>query len=180
MTKQEQLKQLGNNILVIGCAGAGKTTLCKLLHKQLKLPLIHLDRHYWLPNWQPPPAHSWQQQVKHLCLNKQWIMDGNYSNTIPIRMPYASCVIFLDMPRRLCLWRVIKRRFSFQYNRQRKDIPKHCQERINFKFYRWIWNYPKRSRKTNIALLHDFPGLTLHLRSPQAVANFLQSLNSTT
>lgn len=37
-------------VLVIGCAGAGKTTFATELARITGLPLIYLDRHYWRPD----------------------------------------------------------------------------------------------------------------------------------
>ncbi len=41
-------------ILVIGSCGAGKSTLSKKFQQILELPLIHLDQHYYKPNWEEP------------------------------------------------------------------------------------------------------------------------------
>lgn len=38
-------------VLIIGCAGAGKTTLAHKLVTKLNLPFIQLDYYYWLPGW---------------------------------------------------------------------------------------------------------------------------------
>ena len=39
-------------IIVIGCCGAGKSTLALEVAKRLALPLHHLDRLFWRPNWE--------------------------------------------------------------------------------------------------------------------------------
>jgi hypothetical protein len=36
-------------LLVVGSAGAGKSTLAVEVARRLDLPLIHLDRHFWQP-----------------------------------------------------------------------------------------------------------------------------------
>ena len=38
-------------ILIIGNAGAGKTTFAHQLASKLQLPLIHLDKLYWCGDW---------------------------------------------------------------------------------------------------------------------------------
>ena len=38
-------------ILIMGCAGCGKSTLAKELGQILILPVYHLDVYYWQPGW---------------------------------------------------------------------------------------------------------------------------------
>lgn len=38
-------------ILIIGCGGCGKSTLAKQMGKLFDIPVVHLDKLYWLPNW---------------------------------------------------------------------------------------------------------------------------------
>jgi len=39
-------------ILVLGCGGAGKSTLAVELGRVAGLPVVHLDRLFWLPGWE--------------------------------------------------------------------------------------------------------------------------------
>ena len=38
-------------IIIIGCGGAGKSTLARKLGEVLDLPVVHLDQLFWKPNW---------------------------------------------------------------------------------------------------------------------------------
>jgi adenylate kinase family enzyme len=38
-------------ILIIGCGGAGKSTLARQLGDKLGLPVVHLDKLFWHPGW---------------------------------------------------------------------------------------------------------------------------------
>ena len=51
-------------VLVIGCAGAGKSTLARQLSVALNLPLIGLDRAYWRSGWVEPPPQEWRAIVR--------------------------------------------------------------------------------------------------------------------
>lgn len=70
-------------VLVIGCGGAGKSTLARQLGEATGLPVIHLDAHYWRPGWVETPKETWRAAVDELIAADAWIMDGNYSGTHP-------------------------------------------------------------------------------------------------
>jgi len=46
-------------ILVIGCGGAGKSTLAREIASRTGLPLIHLDELHWKPGWVGTPKDEW-------------------------------------------------------------------------------------------------------------------------
>jgi adenylate kinase family enzyme len=54
-------------ILVIGSSGTGKSTLARQLASKLALPIIHLDKEYWLPGWVAPEPAAWQARVESLA-----------------------------------------------------------------------------------------------------------------
>jgi adenylate kinase family enzyme len=134
-----------NRILVIGSAGSGKSTFSQELSKAMNLPVIHLDRYYWKPNWVPTPNEEWDHFVEEAANQEQWIMDGNYSRTLAIRLKRADTIIFLDMPRTLCIYRIIKRRIKY-HGKTRPDLNEECPEKLDWSFIMWVWNYKKRSR----------------------------------
>ncbi len=94
-------------ILVIGSGGAGKSTLSRQLGELLDIEVLHLDKFYWQAGWIEMPQPEWLKTVEELLGRDAWIMDGNYSGTLDIRIAACDTVIFLDMPRTLCLWRML-------------------------------------------------------------------------
>jgi adenylate kinase family enzyme len=139
-------------ILVVGSGGAGKSTFARALAAKTGLPLIHLDRYYWRPGWQPTPAEEWNAVVMKLCRGQEWIMDGNYGGSLEIRLRRCDAVVFLDFPKIQCLWGVVRRRFGA---RARPDMADGCHERLDLEFLRWIWNYPRVSRPRIIRALRS-------------------------
>ncbi len=63
-------------------------------------------------------------------------------------MRFAACdtVIFLDMPRLLCLWRIIKRWFQF-HGQTRPDMAEGCNEKLALELIKYALNYPITRRR---------------------------------
>ena len=132
-------------ILVIGSGGSGKTTFARRLAARTQLPLIHLDALYWRPGWDPTPPDEWRTKVEALVREPAWIMDGNYGGTLDIRLAACDAVVFLDIPRLVCLWRVVRRQLQHG-GRNRAELAAGCPERLTWEFLTWIWTYPQRRR----------------------------------
>lgn len=124
-------------ILILGCCGAGKSTLSRSLAEQLNLPIIHLDQHYWQPNWKEPTRVDWEEKVKELIKEDKWIMDGNYSGTIDIRINRADTIIYLESSTIKCLYRVMKRIVKYR-GKVRPDMPPGCPERFDLGFLHYV------------------------------------------
>ena len=164
-------------ILVLGSGGAGKSTLAQALGTRLDLPVIHLDAHYWQPGWTAPPPDVWERIVRGLVQRETWVMDGNFSGTMEIRLAAADTVVFLDFPRLLCLWR-ITRRFLKYRGQTRPDMAPGCVESLDWDFAKWVWDYPRRTRPLVLQALrrHAQGRQIIHLHSPNQVRGFLQTL----
>ncbi len=143
-------------VMVIGCSGAGKSTLTRQLAKEWDLPVIHLDRAYWQPYWVETPKEEWRAKVGELVLAERWIMDGNYSGSMDIRLPHTDLIIWLDFSRWLCLWRVFKRTLRF-WGRVRPDMTDGCAERFDFPFFHYVFFFPEIHRPRLLKRLADYP-----------------------
>ncbi len=164
-------------IAIIGSAGSGKSTLARQIGEILGLEVIHLDSLFWNAGWVQTDREEFCALLEQLTKRPSWIIDGNYSGTLELRLKAADTVIFLDLPRAVCLWRAVKRRFMYR-NQTRPDMAPGCPEKMDLEFARWIWNYPKRSRPNVLTKLHQLaPGQELiTLRSAAEVRRFLRHL----
>lgn len=166
--------------LVLGAGGAGKTTLALELSRILKLPIIHLDRHFWRPGWVEPSDEEWDQQVAELSRGDAWVMDGNYSRTLEPRLARAQAVVLLDPPPLLCLWGVIQRG-TLRRRWPRPDLAEGCEEKPpSFGFLWYVATYRSRSRPRVLNRIAAEPGVRLyHLRSRADGSRFLTALRTT-
>ena len=139
-------------ILILGSGGAGESTLATQVGERLGLPVIHLDAMYWRSGWVEAAKDEWKQAVAGLVKQDAWVIDGNYSGTLDERLAAADTVIFLDLPRALCLFRILKRRAMY-HGRTRPDMAAGCPERLDLAFLKWIWNYPRDNRPRVLASL---------------------------
>jgi adenylate kinase family enzyme len=163
--------------MVIGSGGAGKSVFSLRLAELTGLPVIHLDREYWGPGWQPMPEDQWIARIRELAAGERWIMDGNFGGTIQMRMAAADTVVFLDLPRLVCLWNVIKRRVRFR-GESRPDMTPGNAEKLDLAFLGWIWGYPRTRRPGILAQLDALPPATrvARLTSHRAAREFLEGV----
>ncbi len=96
-------------ISVVGTSGAGKSTVARQLASSLGVPFVELDAIYHQPGWAPLAAAEFRPQVAQLAAGDGWVIDGNYSAVRPLVWGRADTVVWLDLPRRLVMRRVIWR-----------------------------------------------------------------------
>jgi adenylate kinase family enzyme len=66
MAKRCPLRTLGaimERVVILGCAGTGKSTLARRLGAKTGLPVVHLDALFWEPGWQESDPAVFRQRV---------------------------------------------------------------------------------------------------------------------
>lgn len=165
-----------NRIILIGCGGAGKSTLSRKISEKLELPLYHLDRIFWNKGWVETPKDQFDEDVKELINKDKWIIDGNYRRTLDMRVEKADTVIFINMPTYICIYRVIKRRLIYR-NKSRPDIAEGCVEGIDFEFFLWILTYNRKIRPSVFKTLSKCKNKNIIiLNSKKEVNKFMESI----
>jgi len=173
-------------VAVVGCIGAGKSTLARSMGMALGIEVIHLDR-LW---WQPGPytikgpesvaAHTMESSAfrrleQSIVEGDSWIIDGDMEN-VDLRLSRADTVVFLDLPRWRCLVGLAKR-----HNRRRPDYPDDVTESLGWSWLlaRWSWTTgPRKRRPGLIAKLHQLPPEIniIYLHDHRETAGFLTDL----
>lgn len=105
-------------IVVIGCPGGGKSTFARALHERCGIPLYHLDLMYWNADKTTVPKSVFIDRLSDVLRHDRWIVDGNYSSTMEMRLAACDTVFFLDYPEEVCLDGVRARR-----GKPRPDMP---------------------------------------------------------
>jgi hypothetical protein len=99
-----RLLQQSERIMVIGCSGAGKSTLSRKISQRLDLPYFSMDKEFfWLPGWVKRSKDEERRLIAEVVAGGRWLMDGTGPSTFDLRVPRTQLVLWVRMPRWLCL-----------------------------------------------------------------------------
>jgi adenylate kinase family enzyme len=85
-------------INVVGTSGSGKSAFARRLARLLELPYYEMDALFWKPGWQQASDEELFRKVEEVCSQPRWVLDGNYTRTLPIKWKRVQLVIWLDPP----------------------------------------------------------------------------------
>lgn len=156
-------------VMVIGCPGSGKSTLSIALSKATGLPLTHLDMLNWNADGTTVEKSIFLQQLTQAIDTPAWIIDGNYSNTLEMRLNACDTVIFLDYPTDVCISGILERR-----GKPRQDIPwVEKADEIDPEFLEFVENYNQTNRPQVLALLQAHPDKNILILKSREEAEML-------
>ena len=137
-------------IIVVGCPGSGKSCFSKKLHSVTGLPLYHLDMMYWNADKTTVEKSVFLERLSAVLERNEWIIDGNYSSTMEMRMEACDTVIFLDYPLDVCLQGIRERR-----GKPRSDIP-WIETEEDADFIEFIKSYNEQQKPKVLELLKKY------------------------
>lgn len=154
-------------VVLLGPGGAGKTTFGGRLAERLGARFICLDA-IWPTCGGDAAAFRLAMTEAHA--GEAWVSDGNFAlATFDLRLPRADLVIWLEPPKRLCIWRAVTRTLRRGEPHRPRDIGK---------VLRFIWNFDRvnRPRIEALRLEHGPGAAVVRLRSRKEVDAFLAGL----
>jgi adenylate kinase family enzyme len=93
----------------VGTSGVGKSTFTSSLARGLGCPFLELDSVFHQADWVPLALDSFRAQVADFAAGERWVIDGNYSKVRDLVWARADTVVWLDLPRRTVMRRVVWR-----------------------------------------------------------------------
>jgi adenylate kinase family enzyme len=147
---------------VIGCGGAGKTTVASALAEHHDLPLVQADPIVHPGGGPARPEAEWQPELKGQADGEAWVIDAMKLSLLEHRVERAELVVWLDLPRRWCYLGVAQRADRW------RDLR-------NGEFMRWIWDFPRKARPRIAEILdrHRTDTEIVVLRSRREIHDFL-------
>lgn len=164
-------------IMIIGCGGAGKSTLARKLGEKTGIPVVHLDRIYWSPgNWEHLEKAEFDHLLKLELEKTCWILDGNFDRTMELRLEKCDTVIYLDFNRVQCILGWLKRVIT-NWGTARPDMAPGCNEWFDPEFAKWLWNFNKQNRARYLEILGKQENKDVYiLRNRRQVKRFLEKI----
>jgi adenylate kinase family enzyme len=176
-------------VSVIGTSGSGKSTLARALAGILDASWLELDSVYHQAGWTPLDVLEFRARVAAAAAGERWVIDGGYSVVRDLVWARADTVVWLDLPRRTVMRRIIWR--TLRRVAGRVELWNGNRERWRNLFtwdkdesvIAWAWQTYGSRRERYAAIVTD-PAYA-HLRfvrltSPGAVRRFLRSLEGLT
>ena len=98
-------------VVVLGTSGSGKTAVAGALSDLLGVPHLEMDSVFHRGGWSATPDEVFKEEVGRFASAARWVADGNYTShgTREILWPRADTFVWLDLPRRVVMKRVIWR-----------------------------------------------------------------------
>lgn len=177
-------------INIVGTSSSGKTTFSKLLSDILGFDHIEMDQIFWGPNWYWPSDDEFFANLrKTLEARNSWILDGNYTRTIPIKWEYVELVIWLDYSFVRTLLQSLKRTFKRAIAREELWIGTGNRESFRKSFFSkdsiilWMIKTHNKVRKKYERFMNDknYSGIKfVRLRTPTESREFLNNIRYNT
>ena len=172
-------------VAVTGSSGSGKTTFARRLAARLGVEHIELDALNWGPDWSEADTETFRRRVESAIASDGWVVDGNYSRVRDLYLARVDTIVWLDLPLRTCLWRVM-RRTSIR-SRSREDLwgtgnrESWRKQLGRDSLVWWVLTSHHRRRRENEARFADpsLAGVEVHrFRSSEAAEAWLAGLPS--
>lgn len=168
-------------ILISGISGAGKTTLAGVIATRLGLPRHELDALHHGPGWIKRP--EFETDVERFTAGPRWVTEDQYQRFLgDLLWERADLVVWLDLPRRTVMARVLRRSVTRAltrrelWNGNRESIRNWVEPDHPI---RWAWAQHAARRARTEERMVRFPGLpVIRLRSAAEARRWLHGVRA--
>lgn len=149
-------------VVVAGATGSGKTTLARRIGSILELPVTELDALHHGPSWTPRP--EFLADIETYSSTDAWVSEWQYPEARELLAARADTMIWLDVPTRVALTRVVRRTVTRRLRDEElwhgnKEAPLHTVFTDREHILRWAW----RTRHLLRELVPDVEATHPHL-----------------
>ncbi len=173
-------------INVVGTSASGKTTFSKAIAEKLGLQHIELDDLFWQDNWQQSADEVFLAKLASQInqTTTGYVIDGNYSRSIPVKWREIDVVIWLDIPFHVNMWQSLKRAIKRAVTGRTLWPSSNNTESFGRMLSRdsiiwWMIKTHQKNRKKYLSMMEDpqYQHIRwIHLKSSRQAQQFLAAL----
>ncbi|ANF82466.1 adenylate kinase [Acinetobacter sp. NCu2D-2] len=148
-------------INVVGISASGKSTFARSLANKLGLAYIELDDLFWLDNWEQSQDQDFFQKIQQAIDHapQGYVIDGNYTRTIPIKWANIDTIIWLDYPFYVNFKRSIQRAIHRAWTQHKLWPSSNNRENLTKLFGQdsiiwWMVKTHRKNRQHYLKLMH--------------------------
>jgi len=155
-------------ILIIGDAGAGKSTLAKQLESQLGIPVYSTDDFLWVQKFSvKAEVHESVDKIKQVYRSDNWIVEGTTNYLVEPGFEPSDRIIYLGFTGILSQWwALIKRHYIRQDESWKHTIL--LMRHVLYKRYKWGY---KKNDPTILEMVKPFGDKLVVVQSRNAKEN---------
>lgn len=177
-------------IRIVGTSGSGKSRLAEEVAARTRRARLELDEVFWDAGWTYRDLAEAQARVRAFLAAhpERWVADGNWNSRLgglmePGTPGGADVVVWVDHPRRVVMWRVLRR--TLRRGILREELWHGNRERVRSwlkwkpedNILRWAWtSYPTMQRRMEARIAAGDP--VVRLRGQREVDEWVRSLSS--
>ena len=169
----------------MGTSGSGKTSVARRIAKKLNIPYVELDELFWKPNWTESTDEELFPKLEEALSVDGWVLDGNYTRTIPIKWKRCRMVVYLDLPFHIVLYRIIKRSLIRGFRNEelwagnKETVLKHLFTRDSMILWTMKTFFTNRKRFAINSKNPEYSHIKfVRLRSKKEIGNFVTQLKN--
>jgi adenylate kinase family enzyme len=172
-------------VAITGASGNGKSTLAAELAARLGLRYVEIDALNHRPGWTEAPAAELREAVEEAIRDGRWVVDATYKSKLgDLVTERADTLIWLDLPLRVIVWRLLRRTHRRIRNRVvlwNGNVEESWRDAICYLIWPAVRTHVRNRRELPRWL--ERPGLrhlrVVRLRSPAEVDRFLADAQAT-
>lgn len=167
-------------VLVAGTAGVGKTTTAGRIAAAIGAPHTEIDGLYHGPGWTVLP--TFEQEVRRVTSAPTWVSEWQYRSVRALLVERADTLVWLDLPRRVAFWRLLRRTLRRRLRRTvlwNGNVEPPLWTFLTRREHILRWGIATRNamREQVPALVPDAPHLrVVRLRSQREIERFVERL----